>query len=83
MNDAWDLLFYGEDVEGCQLDAVFVLGDIVAGQEAGLALPGAGEDREWLKANIDLFRERAQAGEETFVELMRETAGREDSRGIL
>jgi phenylpyruvate tautomerase PptA (4-oxalocrotonate tautomerase family) len=61
------------------LYSVFVLGDIVAGMEAGFTVPEAGKDGEWLAENMPAFRARAENGEEAFVELVKEV----EERGML
>ena len=61
------------------LYSVFVLGDIEAGMEAGFAIPEAGKDGEWLAENMGAFKARAEAGEEEFVELVKEV----EDRGML
>ena len=61
------------------LYSVFVLGDIVAGMEAGFSIPQAGKDGEWLAENMGAFKARAEAGEEEFVELVKEV----EERGML
>ena len=55
----------------------------MAGYEAGWDLPPAGQDRNWLKDNLAMFRFRADSGEEEFVELLEEIGRREDLKGIL
>ncbi|KAL8788031.1 MAG: hypothetical protein Q9195_007496 [Heterodermia aff. obscurata] len=66
-----------------QLHTIFILGDIVAGYEHGMAIPPAGGDREWLRENIGVFRERARGEGEPFGGLVRELEERADLRGIL
>lgn len=61
------------------LYSVFVLGDIAAGMEAGFSIPEAGKDGEWLAENMGAFKARAEAGEEEFVELVKEV----EERGML
>jgi len=61
------------------LYSVFVLGDIAAGMEAGFVVPEAGKDGEWLAENMGAFKARAEAGEEEFVELVKEI----EERGML
>ncbi|KAL6713405.1 hypothetical protein ACLMJK_008870 [Lecanora helva] len=66
-----------------ELRAVFILGTIIAGSEAGFMLPPAGGDRQWLRDNADAFRAKAEKGDVDFQQLMREMETREDLRGIL
>lgn len=65
--------------EDRSLYSVFVLGDIAAGMEAGFSIPEAGKDGEWLAENMNAFKARAEAGEEEFVELVKEV----EERGML
>ena len=65
------------------IPTIFILGDIVAGQELGMAIPPAGQDREWLKGNVPVFRRRAREEGEPFVGLMRELEERGDWNEIL
>lgn len=55
----------------------------MAGYEYGMAIPPAGQDREWLRENIEVFRQRARDEGEPFVGLMRELEERVDFRAIL
>ena len=48
-----------------------------------MAIPPAGQDREWLKENVPVFRQRARDEGEPFVGLMKELEEREDLKGIL
>jgi hypothetical protein len=68
---------YPED----ELRSIFVLGSIVAGWEAGFALPPAGGDGAWIERNMAAFREKAEAGDEDFAGLVKEVAEREDLSG--
>lgn len=61
---------------------IFILGDIVAGMEAGFALPPAGEDKKWLEANLTAFRERAESGDEDFKDVLSEIRTRPVFKGI-
>jgi phenylpyruvate tautomerase PptA (4-oxalocrotonate tautomerase family) len=65
--------------EDRSLHGVFVLGDLVAGMEAGFTVPEAGKDGEWLAENMPAFRARAENGEEDFVDLVKEV----EERGML
>lgn len=62
-----------------KLYSVFVLGDIVAGMEAGFEIPAAGKDGEWLAENMGAFKARAEEGQEEFVELVKEV----EQRGLI
>ena len=85
VKEAWDEVFEGDEVfdGGNRLHAVFVLGDIVAGMEAGLTLPEAGSDREWLRDNSELIWRRAEKGDTEMRELSVEMMEREDLKGML
>lgn len=43
-----------------EMKTIFVLDDIVVGQEAGMATPQVGQDRQWLKNCMDDFEGRIQ-----------------------
>lgn len=66
-----------------ELRAVFVLGDIVAGSEAGFTFPPAGADKQWLREHFKEFESRAEEGDEGFAELIREAGEREDLKEVL
>lgn len=67
----------GDDGKG--LRAVFVMGGLIAGWEAGFVIPKAGEDGEWLKKNLGEFERRARSGEKMFGDLVEEIG----ERGLL
>ncbi|KAL9529165.1 hypothetical protein SMMN14_06876, partial [Sphaerulina musiva] len=67
----------GDDGKG--LRAVFVMGGLIAGWEAGFVIPKAGEDGEWLKKNLGEFERRARLGEGMFGDLVEEIG----ERGLL
>jgi len=62
-----------------ELRAIFVLGSIVAGWEAGFPLPQAGEDKQWLRENMEEFEKRAE-GDEDFRGLVEEVGRRGELR---
>lgn len=62
---------------------MFVLGDIVAGSEAGFTFPLAGEDKQWLREHFKEFARRADEGDEGFAELITEAREREDLKEVL
>ena len=66
-----------------ELRAVFVLGSLIAGAEAGFALPAAGEDGRWMRENRGRFQELADAGDEDFVGLVEELRTRPCFKGAL
>lgn len=55
-----------------KLDTIFIMGDIVAGFEQGFMLPEAGDDRKWIKENMEEFERRAQCGDVTMMEMVEE-----------
>jgi len=61
------------------LRSVILLGDIIGGMEAGFTLPPAGGDVQWMRENLADFKQRAETGEEEFVEMVREI----EERGLL
>ncbi|KAI0123685.1 hypothetical protein BJ170DRAFT_598888 [Xylariales sp. AK1849] len=63
-----------------ELRAVFITGDIIASWKAGFVLPIAGNDPQWVKDNMDAFKEKAREGDQDFVELIEEL---EDRPGFL
>ena len=79
IEDAW----YETVADTYRLHTIFILGDIVAGYEYGMAIPPAGQDREWLRENMEVFRQRARDEGEPFVGLMRELGERVDLGAIL
>ncbi|KAF6237260.1 hypothetical protein HO173_004729 [Letharia columbiana] len=88
ITESWDLIILGRDAKGDrgrdrELRAVFILGTIVAGSEAGFALPAAGEDRKWLRENVGNFEQRAEAGDGEFGDLVEEMRRREDLKELL
>lgn len=52
------------------------VGSIVAGSEVGFAIPPAGEDRQWLKENIDKFQQKADEGDEDFKDMVEDVKSR-------
>ncbi len=66
-----------------ELRAVFILGDIVTGSEAGFTFPPAGEDKKWLREHFKEFESRAREGDEGFAGLVKEVREREDLREVL
>ena len=83
---AWNGILRGNYPDGSKIPStltIFILGDILAGHEAGMAMPPAGQEREWLKRNVGMFRLKALDGEERFEGLMKELKERPDFKGIL
>lgn len=61
------------------LRSVIILGGMIAGLEAGFALPPAGGDVQWLEENWEAFLQRAREGDAEFVDLVKEV----EERGML
>ena len=61
-----------------ELRAIFILGDLLTGSEAGLPIPAAGEDRNWLKTYYKDFKRKADEGDEEFADLLTEIHERKD-----
>ncbi|KAG9845051.1 lipase/esterase, partial [Aureobasidium melanogenum] len=60
-------------VPGTELRLVMFYGAIVAGMEAGLYLPPAGQDAAWIKENWETFVKKAEGGDEHFAGLIKQT----------
>ncbi|KAI9728152.1 MAG: hypothetical protein M1828_004613 [Chrysothrix sp. TS-e1954] len=73
----------GEATPEQDLHAIFVLGAIVAGREAGFSVPSAGEDMEWMKANAKAFQQKGDAGNKDMQELVEEIKTRKDFEGVM
>ncbi|KAK4995571.1 hypothetical protein LTR66_004647 [Elasticomyces elasticus] len=69
-------------VPDTELRAVFVLGSITAGTEAGFALPQAGQDVSWLEENMTAFQAKADAGDAEFRDLVEEVRTRGLIKGV-
>lgn len=67
LEDAWNKI-----VPGTELRLVMFYGAIVAGREAGLNIPPAGQDAEWIKENWETFVKKAEAGDEDFADLIKQ-----------
>lgn len=80
LRGAWSRIVAGEDNadRALELRAIWVTGEILSSWEAGFQVPLAGHDREWARENMEAFREKALAGDEDFVELIRELESREE-----
>ena len=77
-----DSLAYEYTDPFAELKTIFVLGGIMAGREIGLAIPPAGEDKQWLQDNIEALAERAEEEDQGYVELMNDLRSREDMEGV-
>ena len=66
-----------------ELRGIFILGDIVAGWEAGFPVPQAGQDKAWLKHYVGDFKKLADAGDADFAGVMKELETRKDLQDIL
>ncbi|KAF2136483.1 uncharacterized protein K452DRAFT_353898 [Aplosporella prunicola CBS 121167] len=69
LRSAWEEIFSEKSI---QLDLIFILGDIVAGNKWGFNMPEAGKDEEWAKENFGEFERRAENGDEEFKDLVGE-----------
>ncbi|OQO09380.1 hypothetical protein B0A48_04778 [Cryoendolithus antarcticus] len=65
--------------EDRSLYSIFILGGMAAGREAGLAIPMAGDDVNWLSDNMAEFKTRAANGQEEFADLVKEV----EERGLI
>ena len=66
-----------------EMRGIFILGDIVAGWEAGFPVPQAGQDKAWLKHYVGDFKKLADAGDADFAGMMHELETRKDLQDIL
>ena len=66
-----------------ELRGIFMLGDIVAGWEAGFPIPPAGEDKVWLKNYMSDFKKLADGGDADFKGVMHELETRKDLKDVL
>lgn len=64
-----------------EMRAIFVMGGMVAGSEAGFSIPAAGKDQEWFKENIKAFQAKAKAGDVEFAEMLKEMGVEMDVNG--
>ena len=65
-----------------ELRAVFIMGEIITASEAGFTAPTAGNDQAWVKQNLGAFKEKAQEGDQDFVDLLAELESRPEFKGI-
>ncbi|KAL1983707.1 hypothetical protein VTN96DRAFT_9963 [Rasamsonia emersonii] len=75
----WERIIVGDDDDKDPergLRTVWVMGALTTGLEAGIARPKTGEEQEWLQLHIPEFRKLAEAGDEDFIELIKEVDGR-------
>lgn len=61
---------WNEIVPGEELRLITVHGSITAGYEAGFSRPQAGEDKAWIKENLEAFQAKADGGDADFKALM-------------
>ncbi|GAB7350764.1 hypothetical protein MBLNU459_g1308t1 [Dothideomycetes sp. NU459] len=59
-----------------ELRLVMFYGAIVAGTEAGFSIPPAGGDKQWLKDNLEAFKQKADGGDEDFQDMVKEITER-------
>ncbi|UKZ74718.1 hypothetical protein TrVFT333_002388 [Trichoderma virens FT-333] len=58
------------------LRTVWINGTLTQALEAGIGRPKTGEEDTWIEENMPRFKELAAAGDEDFIELMKELEGR-------
>jgi len=58
------------------LRGVVVMGGLVAAMESGFMIPAAGGDAQWMRENWAVFKEKADAGEQEFVDLVEDARSR-------
>ena len=68
----------GFSVRPAELHGIYIFADILAGAEAGFHLPAAGQESDWLAANMSRFQERARYGDADFRDLLQEMHTRND-----
>ncbi|KAH8807814.1 hypothetical protein F5884DRAFT_900144 [Xylogone sp. PMI_703] len=64
------------------IHAVWIMGALSAGMEAGFPRPLVGEEHEWLVKHKADFQRLADQGNEDFIGLMKELSEREDFKNI-
>ncbi|RFU31548.1 hypothetical protein B7463_g4791, partial [Scytalidium lignicola] len=64
------------------IHAVWILGALSAGMEAGFPRPLVGEEHEWLVKHKAEFQRLADQGNQDFASLIKELAEREDFKDI-
>ncbi|KAI3543239.1 hypothetical protein CABS01_11064 [Colletotrichum abscissum] len=55
-----------------ELRSVFITGELIAGLKASFRTPSAGDELAWAEENYAAFKERAEAGDEDFADLVAE-----------
>ncbi|KAK1574780.1 uncharacterized protein LY79DRAFT_593117 [Colletotrichum navitas] len=73
--EEWKRVVGREGEQG--LRTVWALEAVTAALEAGIGRPKTDEEDEWVQANMVQFQELAAAGDEDYIELLRELDGRE------
>lgn len=79
INSAWAAIVHPESSvpsETEELRANFIIGEVIAGTEAGIVVPSAGHDATWAADNMGIFKAKAAAGDQDFVDLLAEVQGR-------
>jgi len=56
---------------------------MIAALENGVTIPGAGEEGNWLKDNMEEFKQRGDKGDQDFVDLVKEVEEREDLNELI
>lgn len=66
-----------------ELRAIFILGSMIAGAEAGFPIPQAGQDKVWLKQHMSGLKKKAEEGDEDIKEMLEEMQSRPGFEGVL
>ncbi|KAK5165078.1 uncharacterized protein LTR77_009175 [Saxophila tyrrhenica] len=66
----------GRTTPDTSLRMVAVMGGLVAAMEAGFVIPQAGGDAQWMRDNWEAFKQRADAGEQEFVDMVKDAQDR-------
>ncbi|KAJ3528334.1 hypothetical protein NM208_g10246 [Fusarium decemcellulare] len=78
IRDAWGRIVHPEHrapqlpPTDLELRSVFITGELIAGMKTSFFVPKAGEELAWAQENYAAFKERANAGDEDFVDLVAE-----------
>ena len=66
-----------------ELRAIFILGSIVAGSEAGFTVPAAGQDAVWIKENASRFVKLAEQGDQHMGDMVDELSKRDEFKDAI
>jgi len=56
---------------------------MITAREVGIVIPGAGQEGNWLLDNMSEFKKRADAGNEEFVDILKEIEERDDLKKLV